>query len=308
MLDPITQFRDAIAAAGLCVPETIIPNGKLQRFSSNGKAGDLAGWYVFHNGDIPAGAFGCWRSNINEKWRADIGRPLTLAEESAYKAQMADAKKQHMELEAARHAQAAKNAKAIWNSSAAATADHAYLKKKGIRPYGVRVHKGSLVVPVMRVDKFWSLQYIHPNGTKRFMPNGRTKGGYFIIGRPDQSNILCVAEGFATGASIHKAAGYPVAVAFHAGNLKPVAKAMRERFPTMRLVICADDDYRTDGNPGMSKAKEAAKAVGGVVAVPAFGDSRPEEATDFNDLHQAQGLETVRQCIEAAIVLMKGKA
>lgn len=246
MLDPITQFRDAIAAAGLCVPETIIPDGKLQRFFSNGKAGDLAGWYVFHDGDIPAGAFGCWRNNINEKWRADIGRPLTLAEESAYRARIAVIQKQYRELEAARHAQAAKDAKAIWSSSDAATANHAYLKKKGIRPYGVRVHKGSLVVPVMRVDKFWSLQYIHPNGTKRFMPNGRTKGGYFIIGYPDQSNILCVAEGFATGASIHEAAGYPV-------------------------------------------------------AVPAFGDSRPDGATDFNDLHQSQGCEAVRQCIEAAI-------
>lgn len=301
MLDPITQFRGTIAAAGLCVPKTIIPDGKLQRFSSNGKAGNLDGWYVFHDGEIPAGAFGCWRNNINEKWRADIGRPLTLAEESAYKAQMEDAKKQHKALEAARHAQAAKDAKAIWSSSDAATADHAYLKKKGIRPYGVRVYKGSLVVPVMRVDKFLSLQYIHPNGTKRFMPNGRTKGGYFIIGRPDKSNTLCVAEGFATGASIHEAAGYPVAVAFHAGNLKPVAQAMRERFPAMRLVICADDDYRTDANPGMSKAKEAAKAVGDVVAVPAFGDSRPDGATDFNDLHQSQGCEAVRQCIEAAI-------
>ncbi|MCM1128423.1 MAG: DUF3631 domain-containing protein [Alistipes senegalensis] len=185
--------------------------------------------------------------------------------------------------------------------SAASTADHAYLKKKGIRPYGVRVHEGSLIVPVMRVDKFLSLQYIHPSGTKRFMPNGRTKGGYFIIGRPDQSNILCVAEGFATGSSIHEAAGYPVAIAFNAGNLKPVAQAMRERFQAMRLVICADDDYKTESNPGMSKAKEAAAAVGGVVAVPDFGNNRPDGATDFNDLHQAQGLDAVRQCIEAAL-------
>src|SRR5690606_3102091 len=44
----------------------------------------------------------------------------------------------------------------------------------------------------------------------------------------------------------------------------------------------------------------AAQAVGGCVAVPDFGVSRPDRATDFNDLHQVAGLEAVRRCIEAA--------
>jgi phage/plasmid primase-like uncharacterized protein len=34
----------------------------------------------------------------------------------------------------------------------------------------------------------------------------------------------------------------------------------------------------------MSKAKAAARAVGGFVAAPDFGVNRPEGATDFNDL------------------------
>jgi len=36
------------------------------------------------------------------------------------------------------------------------------------------------------------------------------------------------------------------------------------------------------------------------VAFPEFGPNRPEGATDFNDLHQQEGLDTVRNCIEAA--------
>ncbi|MBL0168493.1 MAG: toprim domain-containing protein, partial [Propionivibrio sp.] len=76
---------------------------------------------------------------------------------------------------------------------------------------------------------------------------------------------------FATGASIHEATGYPVAVAFNAGNLEPVAKALRAKFPDLRLIVCADDDVGTAGNPGMTKATAAARAVGALLAVPDFG-------------------------------------
>ena len=83
---------------------------------------------------------------------------------------------------------------------------------------------------------------------------------------------LCLCEGYATGASIYEATSYPVAVAFNTGNLLPVAQSLRARFPDSRLVLCADDDAATDGNPGLTKAKEAARAVGGLLAVPDFGE------------------------------------
>ena len=43
-INPIGQFRDAIQAAGLVPPADIEPDGKLRRFSSNGKKADDAGW------------------------------------------------------------------------------------------------------------------------------------------------------------------------------------------------------------------------------------------------------------------------
>ena len=113
-------------------------------------------------------------------------------------------------------------------------------------------------------------------------------------------NVLYIVEGFATGASIHAATGEAVAVAFNAGNLIPVAQALREKFPDLKLVLCADDDHRTPGNPGLTKATEAAIAVNGWLAMPEFGESRTLEATDFNDLHQALGLEAVRQSLNHA--------
>ena len=144
-----------------------------------------------------------------------------------------------------------------------------------------------------------SLQFIGADGEKRFLTGGRVSGCYFLIGEPD--GALCIAEGYATGASIHEATGTAVAVAFNAGNLLAVARALRTKFPDLRLIICADDDASTPGNPGLTKAREAAQAVSALLAVPNFGANRPEGATDFNDLHRHAGLEAVRTGIAQAV-------
>lgn len=112
---------------------------------------------------------------------------------------------------------------------------------------------------------------------------------------------MCIAEGYATGATIHQATGCPVAVAFNAGNLEPVAKIMRHKLPGLPIILCADDDANTEGNPGITKANQAALVVGGKVASPNFGDRRPADATDFNDMAALLGLEAVAKAILGAI-------
>ena len=158
---------------------------------------------------------------------------------------------------------------------------------------------GRLLVPVRdRAGEWLSLQRISADGEKRFLPGGRVSGGYYAIGKA--RGTVCIAEGFATAATIHEATGHPVAVAFNCGNLEAVARALREKLPKARLILCADDDARTDGNPGLTKATEAARAVGGLLAVPDFGADRPEKATDFNDLAQHRGADAVKACIASA--------
>ena len=172
--------------------------------------------------------------------------------------------------------------------------------RKGIKAHGLRVQDGRLVVPMRAGGELQSLQYIGPDGVKRFLTDGRVTGCYYSIGSTHGAATLCIAEGFATAASIHEATGRPVAVAFNAGNLLPVAKALREKYPEQTLIICADDDAGAVGNTGLTKATEAAQAVDGLLAVPDFGADRPDGATDFNDLATAQGPEAVRHCIEHA--------
>lgn len=295
------QFRAAIRAAGLNPPDVIHDDGKLRRFAPNGKPRDDSGWYVLHGDGVPAGAFGDWRTGFQTDWRADVGRPLSPAEEAAHRERIAAAKRQREAEETRRHAVAAATAAATWQAAQPAPPDHAYLQRKRIKPHGARLaDDGRLIVPVRIGGELASLQFIAGDGEKRFLPGGRVAGGYCGLGKPDGAAALCIAEGFATAATIREATGLPAAVAFNAGNLAAVARALRERFPALPLIVCADDDYRTDGNPGRTKATEAARAVGGIVALPDFGEGRPEGATDWNDFAAQHGAQAVQDRIEAA--------
>lgn len=298
------QFIDAILSAGLTPPASIIPDGRLYRFNTTGKRGDLTGWYTFHGDNIPAGAFGDWRQGFSQTWRADIGRKLTHAETEAHRARMqAAALLRDAEQERTRQAAAAR-AQAIWKEATPAPANHPYLIAKGIRAHriGIQANTGSLVIPVMPVGGLiCSIQFIGADGEKRFLPGGKKRGCFFPIGDMTNAAALAICEGYATGASIHEATGLPVAVAFDAGNLEPVALALRKSLPDMTLIICADDDHLNADNPGLTKAKAAALATGALVAVPYFGKGRPAKATDFNDMRQQQGLDAVAQVIKGAI-------
>lgn len=208
---------------------------------------------------------------------------------------------------------AAKLAADIWAKAEAAPDDHPYLVRKQVKAHGLRLYRGKLTVASMACDgclivpardaggAITSLEFVSGTGEKRFLPNGRKSGSYHVIGEP--GDVMCVAEGYATAASLHEATGYPVAVAFDAGNLFAVADALKAKLPDARLVICADDDVDTPGNPGISKATSAASELGASLAVPDFGADRPEGASDFNDLHQANGLDAVRACVAVASCL-----
>jgi putative DNA primase/helicase len=299
-MDFLHQFREAIRSAGLTPPDVIEADGELHRFSSNGKRGDTAGWYVLHLDGVPAGAFGCWRSGVTQKWHADIGRELTDAEREEQRRRMESAKRQIEKVAREQHAAAAQQAASEWRSATPAPDSHPYLVRKGVKAHGLRVDAdGRLLVPMRDHAGAWqSLQYISPDGEKKFLWHGKAAGGYFAIGRPAET--LCIAEGFATAATIHEATGKPVAVAFSAGNLGAVARALREKLPDAKLILAADDDLRTPGNPGLTRATEAARAVGGLLAMPDFGADRPEGTSDFNDLAQHRGADAVADCIRAA--------
>lgn len=302
----LAAFADAIRAAGLTPPEQIEPDGEIHRFSSSGKRKDDAGWYSLHLDGVPAGIFGSWRDGMSQTWSAKATTEMTQAEQAAHRQRVEQMKRQREAEQQQRQQQAREQAGQRWEAAPDAPADHPYLRRKGIKPHGVKVEGGALLIPMHLVGggTLQSLQTIHSDGSKRFLSGGRVKGCFFLVGEleeiePDAPLVIC--EGFATGASIREATGYPVAVAFNAGNVLAVAQSLRVKFPRAALILAADDDHRTEGNPGLAKATEAARAVGGVLAVPRFPEGcRPDDATDFNDLHALAGLEAVGDCIRAA--------
>lgn len=296
------QFQQAISAAGLPPPDEVIGDGHIHRFSTNGKPRDESGWYVLHLDGVAAGSFGDWRTGLTQTWCSKSPDTLTATERQAHHARIQAMQAARDAEQAQRQQQASEAAEAAMKAATPAPESHPYLAKKCIKPHGILVDKaGFLLIPMRDSDrKLWNVERINPADSKdkRGLPGGRRTGLYFGLGKPD--GVLIVAEGFATGASLHECTEHAVAVAFNAGNLKAVATALRGKYPALKLIIAADDDVETPGNPGLTKATEAAQAVGGFLAMPDFGADRPDGATDFNDLHQIAGAGAVKACVDAA--------
>ena len=298
---PEEAFRAAIIAAGLTPPEYIEADGLLHRFASNGKRGDTSGWYVLHLDGVPAGAFGCWRAGFTQDWCSKETSTLTEAEKQTMRQRMQQAQAARDAAQAQAQQQAQGTAQARWDAASPATANHLYLVAKGVQAHGLRVEGSLLLVPMRDANgTLHSLQTIAPDGEKHFLSKGKKKGCFYVIGTFDPAKLTVICEGFATGASIHEATGLCVIVAFDAGNLLPVAQALRAKHHTARLVVAADNDTTTEGNPGLTKATEAARAVGALLAL-AISSTDADKKMDFNDVHQAEGLEAVARLIDAAV-------
>jgi putative DNA primase/helicase len=262
---------DAMAAAGLAPhkPLDLHDDGKLTRYRVAGdKPGSRNGWALVYSHPVPAGAFGSWKTGASHTWRQASTRPQTSAERTELqrqlKAMQAARDAERDQVQAAARERAAK----LWARARPATNAHPYLRKKGVGAYGIRQLRELLLIPARDANgELQTLQFIGPDGAKRFLSGGRIVGCYCPIGRPLDSLLLC--EGHATGVTLYAATGRAVAVCFSAGNLQPVARALRMKFPSMTMIVCADNDL-TPGNPGLTAATQAARAVGGLVAVPRF--------------------------------------
>jgi putative DNA primase/helicase len=167
--------------------------------------------------------------------------------------------------------------------------------------------------------KIWSWREILPDGAKYSQPGGRQRGCYFRIG--ELSDVYVICEGFATGATLAMVRWYSlpgfwpknghwpqtspptILVAGDAGNLLDIAKGVRAKHRDAIIILAADDDWLTKGNPGLTAAERAAKAVNGILVKPWFHESgRPPWATDFNDEHRLYGIDEVQQTFREAIV------
>lgn len=309
-----------------------------------------AGWYQLNTISIDGksylvGSYGYWKGADNNAQKIKWDKKVTLTPEQ--RQAMAD---QHKA--AKKHAQVLRNKEIQKAATAAQKAwryyvpegQCDYLDSKKVGAHGVRFHPqaNTMAVPMQDAKgKLFGLQIIRGSNRgkklqKQYWPAGLDKSGhYHLIGSPRE--LVLVAEGYATAASVHESTGLPIAVAYDANNLIPVSKALKKAYPQATIIICADDDYlqkckacgelttvttaecthcghgHGKKNAGIELAQAAAMSVGGLWIAPNFINEQGvdirngKKLTDFNDLanHPDGGPHLVRAQIEAITANIK---
>ena len=318
----LVEVLDQFADYGL-EPALPLVFGKLTRCrTAQDKGKEKNGWYVVHehrtekNETLIFGSFGDWRSGETQKVKVKAGR-MTPEEREVMRARQEDAKRRAAEVAANASRRAANRAAGLFKRMPEKGRSD-YLDRKQIVGFGVRYapRSGAFLVPMSNVrDQIVGLQVVFPakqedtGRDKSYWPYGMSKEGAFhLVGpHPEPGEPVLVCEGYATGASLHMATSLTVAIAFDAGNLLVVCKAMRERFPGCPLIVCRDDDWKTkrpNGTPwnhDEEKTNNAALVAGRQVVAPILSGEREDKWTDFNDLHCAEGLEAVRRQVLAVV-------
>ena len=291
-MDPREEFAEKMRELGLVVDgEHPLMDGKKHRVPvEGGKSGARDGFYVVHGDGHPAGYIMNNLTGVEAKWKS---KGYALSDE------------QKAVLQAETAAKLAKR-QADQTASQEATAQRVRHQLEGLVPVEratpyleakqIGVHAGAFTdserlttfIPVIDVqNKLWSMQYMQPDGTKRYAKDGRKEGCFHAIGglaALAKAPVLVIGEGYATAATLCEALGFATVAAFDSGNLRDVAIALHAQFPGKPVVIAGDDDRHlvmTHGrNAGRLKAEEAAAAVGGAVVFPVFapGEGRyPKE-------------------------------
>ncbi|HEY0209505.1 DUF927 domain-containing protein [Acerihabitans sp.] len=166
----------------------------------------------------------------------------------------------------------------------------AYLQNKGLDcPNMPILADGSLVLTLQTMDgTVTGAQLIRPDGEKKLLAGSKKKGAYHITHRIELPDVIILSEGIGTAISVGLMRPEAMIVAaIDAGNLLPVAQGFREKYPTARIIIAADNDVKPGhSNVGKESAEKAAIAVAGWVTLPPT-----DHKADWDDYRQQNGVE-----------------
>ncbi|RAP35262.1 DNA primase [Legionella quinlivanii] len=319
-LIPEDEFKAALVSLGAIVSGGHpIMDGKPHRIATEGdKNGEKAGFYVAHLDGIPAGYIKNNRTGDELNWKCK-GYILTDEQKTTLKAEALEQQQTRQRELEAKQKSTALRLKEKLSMMTEILEPTPYMQAKGIQ-----VHSGAYTdeerkltcIPATDCQgTLWTVQYIAEDGTKRFAKDSRKEGSFHVLGGLEKLSgtpVIVIAEGYATAATIKEATGLPIVVsAFDSGNLKPVAKALHDKYPNTPIIVAADDDKHlelTKGiNPGKEKGKEAADSVNGFIILPTFAPgeqlSNPRQFSDFNDLanNSKLGLEGVKRQLKSKI-------
>jgi len=308
--DAIAAFGAALKEHGFTLDSQPIMDGEWQRARVEGDKGSKrSGSYRgFLDGGKPRGIINNFKGGDPVTWVGEGER----VPPDVFKRQKKDArlKREQQEKErVAKQRDVARTAYGIFTNADPAPADHPYLVKKGVEPYGIMIDRhGRLLVPLRDREGFlWNFQWIDGNGQKGFLEGSRKAGLFHVLGEPAKlsgQGPIILAEGYATGATLHKGTGITTVIAFDGGNLPAVAAAVHSMKPDRFQIIGADDDHNsTEENPGRKAAAKALNAVnekGGaaMIMVPPFSNEEKKAGlTDWNDLALRRGETAIKETL-----------
>ncbi|MDR1519979.1 MAG: DUF5710 domain-containing protein, partial [Planctomycetota bacterium] len=321
---PREEFAAVLKEIGAVVEgEHPIMDKKPHRIEVEGdKAGERSGFYVLHGDGRPAGF--CKNNRTQEEIHfAGKGYVLDAAEKKRLQNQALETLAKREAAREKAYNRTADKLQGQLRNLEPPRAPTPYLAAKGVSVHeGVFASGQTTCVPAYNVEgKVRSMQYIQPDGVKRFAKDSRREGCFNPVGGIyglHKAPALVIAEGYATAASIKEALGHATVAAFDAGNLVPVAQALHRAMPDKPIIIAGDDDKHLEAagkpNVGREKALEAAAAVGGKAVFPIFASGEregdPRGFTDFNDLavKSVLGKEAVKSQIGVVIEMRVEKA
>lgn len=292
----LDKFKQYILDAGLKSPERIITDGQIHRFKQQGDDGTPC-WYIYHdNLELSVAVFGCWKRGISEKWLSKSWDKLPEAQKNTQQEKINQMLEQAYSERKNLQKKAANACRKLWENASSASANHAYLSKKDVRPYNIKQEKSTLLIPLFNTqNELVNIQSIGLDGSKRFTKEAEKKGCFFKIGEQITAKIY-IAEGYATGASIHEITEQTTIIAFDAHNILPVAENIKSLYPGVEIIIAADNDHKKDINLGLIKAQEAATQLNLSYTYPQFSDN--DDGSDFNDLTKSQGKDETRKQLQ----------
>ena len=246
----VQKLLDAMREHGLAPSpgQDLFPDGLLHRYHIDGdKPRTKNGAYQIFLDDHPAAWFKSWRDPDATHTVSLHSSTLTTHQREQMREALEEKKRERLEIQADLARRAADEALHLWFQAGEPRGENEYLIRKKIPPYGLRQYGDALLVPLADVSgKLQNLQQIFPNGGKRFLKGGAVKGFFcFLTGATGSSGAdpILLCEGWATGATLREATGWPVACAMNAGNLLPVGTVLRARYPDRDIILCADDDW-----------------------------------------------------------------
>jgi putative DNA primase/helicase len=311
MNDPIVEFIDYLRSLGIGPhdPAEIISDDKRRRYRlEDDKPKTRNGSYqLMQEPDgFAVGWARSFKQGVTHNWHIKTNRKADQAQRDEWKRRSAEAKKARDEKTAEEAKSAAEKAGRIW-AKAETTGLTGYMTTKGLEKLnGARVWRDMVVVPMRINSKITGLQFISADGSKRFLTGSQKDGAYHAMAdKGEPLDRIVIAEGYATAAAVRAALGLPVIVAFDAGNLKSVAKAIHKKNPKVEIIFAADDDQWTakpDGtpyNPGIEHAQQAAVAIGGGrVVAPEVPADDPGRRTDWDDIARSDGLQAIKDAFD----------